>query len=252
MAKASNSSRVPGWVWVITPALAIAFIGFVMYLRTVPAGKDLESVRLDAGKVLQQGIDKAKEEVANQAVKPAYDFYRLLEDQKVESPRVDQYVSTPKLDPDEINDPIEQAGRNQAIAAGRIPAPAPAAKAVDTTAATIAAMTRPASSAAASVTGTAASAVASSAPSIASSTPATTGKERYLLQVGSFRTSADAENLRANLAFSGVPGFTEASSVNGATWYRVYVGPYTDKNKLAQAQASLAANSIHSIVVKKP
>jgi cell division protein FtsN len=245
MARASNSSRVPGWVWVITPALAIAFIGFVMYLRTVPAGKDLDSVRLDAGKVLQQGIDKAKEEVANQAVKPAYDFYRLLEDQKVESPRVDQYVSTPKLDPDEINDPIEQAGRNQAIAAGRIPAPA--AKPVDTTAATIAAMTRPASTATPSV-----ASASTSAPSVASSAPAATGKERYLLQVGSFRTSADAENLRANLAFSGVPGFTEASSVNGATWYRVYVGPYTDKSKLAQAQASLAANSIHAIVVKKP
>lgn len=244
MAKASNSSRVPGWVWVITPALAIAFIGFVMYLRTVPAGKDLDSVRLDAGKVLQQGIDKAKEEVANQAVKPAYDFYRLLEDQKVESPRVDQSVSMPRLDPDDINDPIEQAGRNQAIAAGRIPPPVPVAKPLDTTAATIAAMTRPASAAAPPV--------ASSAPSVASSVSAVTGQERYLLQVGSFRTSADAENLRANLAFSGVPGFTEASSVNGATWYRVYVGPFTDKNKLAQAQASLAANSIQSIVVKKP
>tara|TARA_R110001583_G_scaffold184190_1_gene343284 strand:+ start:8360 stop:8764 length:405 start_codon:yes stop_codon:yes gene_type:complete len=102
-----SSSRIPGWVWITTPTLAIAFAGFVIYLSTLPASDELGAVKGDARQALQQGIERAKASVAdtvkNQALreagKPAYDFYRLLEQQKVDAPEVDAYVSTPKMPP---------------------------------------------------------------------------------------------------------------------------------------------------------
>ncbi|MFK4753116.1 SPOR domain-containing protein [Oceanobacter antarcticus] len=99
-----SSSRIPGWVWITTPTLAIAFAGFVIYLSTLPASDELGAIKGDARQALQQGIERAKASVADtvkdqamrEAGKPAYDFYRLLEQQKVDAPEVDAYVSTPK------------------------------------------------------------------------------------------------------------------------------------------------------------
>ncbi|MCY0967375.1 SPOR domain-containing protein [Parathalassolituus penaei] len=265
MAKASSSSRLPGWIWFATPALMIAFIGFLMYLRTVPAGSDLDSVRRDTGRILQEGIDRAKNEVSDGAVKPAYDFYRLLEEQKVESPYADsKYKSTPKVVPIDPNDPIELAARNQAIAAGRVaatPATAPAATpaSAPTTKPTPIQqpIAQPAQSAQqlASISRAAAPvapAAAPKAPAAAPAAPAPAASgESFLVQVSSFRTSADAENQRANLLLIGLSAWTSSSVVNGATWYRVYVGPFSDRNSAARAQSTLASHGINAIVVKK-
>ena len=91
------SSRVPGWVWITTPTLAIAFVGFLFYLSTLPSGNELEAVKGDAKTVLEQGIERAKEAAADQAGgEDVYEFYKLLEQQKVEVPKVKEYVSTPK------------------------------------------------------------------------------------------------------------------------------------------------------------
>lgn len=268
MAKASSSSRLPGWIWFATPALMIAFIGFLMYLRTVPAGSDLDSVRRDTGRILQEGIDRAKSEVSDGAVKPAYDFYRLLEEQKVESPYADsKYKSTPKVVPIDPNDPIELAARNQAIAAGRVaatpattsaptPATAPTTKPTPIqqpfaqpaqSAQQLASISRPAAP-----TAPVAPAAAVPAPkaSTAAPAPAASG-ESFLVQVSSFRTSADADNQRANLLLIGLSAWTSSSVVNGATWYRVYVGPFSDRNSAARAQSTLASHGINAIVVKK-
>ncbi len=80
-----NSSKVPAWVWVTTPAIAIGFVGFIFYLSTIPAGDELEAVRGDARKVLEESAAKAREDAAKieSKVKPSYDFYRLLEKQTV-------------------------------------------------------------------------------------------------------------------------------------------------------------------------
>lgn len=243
MAKASTGSGKPGWVWVFIPTAAIALIGFFLYLNTVPSSADLETVRRDAGKVLQQGIEKAREEAAKQADKPTYDFYRLLEEQKVEALKVDKYVSTPKVD---LNDPIERAAREQAAqASGRTPETRVAI-----------ANTAPASSAPAT-SGSAASAPVASAPVVtapvarpAPAAPASAA-ETYLLQVGSFRTSSDAETMRANLMLIGMDARQESAVVNGSTWYRVYVGPFKDRSSASKAQSTLASNSINSLLITK-
>ena len=94
---ADNGSNIPKWVWVITPTLAVAFLGFILYLSTVPAGNELDAVKGDARKALQQGAEAIKN-TAKDAPKPDYDFYRLLENQTVEVPKVEAYKSTPKDD----------------------------------------------------------------------------------------------------------------------------------------------------------
>lgn len=171
-----SSSHIPKWVWITTPTLAVAFIGFILFLTTIPAGDEMDAVKGDARKVLQQGVEKAKEETAKQTSKQSYEFYKLLENQTVEVPKVDAYKSTPKDD----------------------------------------------------------------------------ASYQYRLQVGSFRNAEDAERMRASLLLEGLTAYREASTVNGNTWHRVFVGPFSDRSKMNKAQDVLAARSISPLVVKEP
>lgn len=95
---ANSGNNIPGWVWVTTPALALAFAGFIFYLSTIPAGNELEAVKGDARKTLEASVTKAREDSkkVTEAAKPSYDFYRLLEKQTVEVQDVAAYKSTPK------------------------------------------------------------------------------------------------------------------------------------------------------------
>jgi cell division protein FtsN len=95
-------SRIPKIVWLLTPILAIGFIAFLFFLKTVPAGDELDAVKGDAKKVFQTGVkkaqDEARKEVEKQVSKPAYDFYKLLENSDVPVPKAadSHYKSTPK------------------------------------------------------------------------------------------------------------------------------------------------------------
>lgn len=171
-----SSSHIPKWVWVTTPTLAVAFIGFILYLSTIPSGDELDAVKGDAKKALQIGVEKAKEEAAKQVSKPSYEFYKLLEKQTVEVPEVEAYHSTPK---DDVN-------------------------------------------------------------------------YQYRLQAGSFRNAEDAERLRASLLLEGMNAYREQSTVNGSTWHRVFVGPFTDRSKMNKAQDLLVERSISPLVLKEP
>ena len=172
-----SASRIPKWVWVTTPTLAVAFIGFILYLATIPAGDELEAVKGDAKKALKLGVEKAKEEAAKEVAKPSYEFYQLLENQTVEVPKVDVYKSTPK-DAE-----------------------------VDYT---------------------------------------------YRLQAGSFRSADDAERLCASLLLEGLNAYRQESTVNGSTWHRVFVGPFTDRSKMNKAQDLLVSRNISPLALKEP
>ncbi len=97
-------SRIPKIVWLLTPILAVSFVAFLFFLKTVPSGDELDAVKGDAKKVLQTGVDRAKEEakkeVEKQIAKPGYDFYKLLENSDVPVPKEEEshYKSTPKTD----------------------------------------------------------------------------------------------------------------------------------------------------------
>lgn len=172
------SSRIPGWIWITTPTLAIAFVGFIVYLSTLPASDELDAVKGDAKAALQSGLERAKKETVRQVTgDDVYEFYQLLEQQKVDVPRVKEYVSTPKD---------------------------------------------------------------------------STLSYEYLLQAGSFRSPEDAETMRANLLLLGLNTYQEATNVKGDPWYRVMVGPFTNRSKMNKAQDVLVSNNISPVLTKKP
>lgn len=75
------------------------------------------------------------------------------------------------------------------------------------------------------------------------STPRTAANQpRFMVQVGSFRTLAEAERLQHNLqqqSFSQIQ-ISSVEATEGSIWYRVQLGPYQDRRELARTQNSLA------------
>ena len=81
-------------------------------------------------------------------------------------------------------------------------------------------------------------------------TAASADGSSYLLQVGSFRASSDAEQLKARLALLGVVARVQTVTVNGATWHRVRVGPVGSARQADDMRNRLADNGIDSLVLR--
>lgn len=76
-------------------------------------------------------------------------------------------------------------------------------------------------------------------------------REAYLLQLGSFRKAADAEKLKARLAFMGVETRVQKVTINNKdTFHRVRSGPYRSKKELDEVRSMLTRNKIKSIAIK--
>lgn len=76
--------------------------------------------------------------------------------------------------------------------------------------------------------------------------------EQYILQVGSFRERADAEQRRASLALLGETASIQTVTVNDATWHRVRIGPVTGAHLADEKRNKLADQGIDSLVMKNP
>jgi len=89
------------------------------------------------------------------------------------------------------------------------------------------------------------------APSTA--TPETRGDDRasYLLQAGAFRSSSEAEAMKAKLALIGFEAKVLTAEVSGQTMYRVRIGPYAQLDTMNRARARLAENGIEASVVRQ-
>ena len=73
----------------------------------------------------------------------------------------------------------------------------------------------------------------------------------YVLQVGSFRSTAEAERRRASLALLGLEARVQTIAIDGeAIWHRVQVGPYDELNALNNARIRLRENHIEAIALK--
>jgi len=75
-------------------------------------------------------------------------------------------------------------------------------------------------------------------------------RDRYVLQVGSFQSSSDAEERKARLAMSGLIANVQTVTVNGQTWHRVRVGPFEGARKADEVRRMLADNNIDTLVMK--
>jgi cell division protein FtsN len=82
-------------------------------------------------------------------------------------------------------------------------------------------------------------------------TPATKPAERFWLQAGSFTAEADAENLKARLAFAGWQANVQQGTLpDKGIRYRVRLGPYDNTDELNRIRSDLAKNGFDVAVIK--
>lgn len=76
------------------------------------------------------------------------------------------------------------------------------------------------------------------------------GGARYVLQAGSYPDPKAAEELKAKLALSGFVARVQSVNVNGKTWHRVRVGPYSSASDVETAKAGLSEAGVNAIALK--
>jgi len=75
-------------------------------------------------------------------------------------------------------------------------------------------------------------------------------RDSYILQVGSFQNSADAEQMKAKLALLGSVANIQTVTVNAKTWHRVRIGPFKGARKADEMRRMLSDNQIDTLVMK--
>ena len=75
-------------------------------------------------------------------------------------------------------------------------------------------------------------------------------QDSYILQAGSFRTSRDAEQMKARLALLGSIANVQKVTVNGQTWHRVRIGPVKGAREAEEIRRMLTGNKIDTLVMK--
>lgn len=80
--------------------------------------------------------------------------------------------------------------------------------------------------------------------------PKETGSgKRYLVQVSSFRSSKDAQALRAKLGLLGLRARVNKANIKGSTWYRVQLGPYSSAAAMQDVRKQLASGGYKSLAI---
>ena len=196
---------------------------FLVFLMKLEPGKGSDTVKRE--KVEQQQQQKAsKIAEANktppsptQPVKPKYDFYTLLPESEVIVPPEavpEKTLPTPQTAPVVPTTPVT---------------PAEAAK-IDTARAqaALAGITPP------------------PAPPVKAA-PVT----KFFLQAGSFRKETDADKVRAQIILLGQAVSVESGTVKDETWYRVLVGPFSNREQLTTAQKQLAGAGFSNLLLQQ-
>ena len=214
--QAPAKQPIPGWLWM---AIGLTVGAFIVFLMKLEPGKGSESVKRE--KIEQQKASKIAE--ANktppspqQPVKPKYDFYTLLPESEVIVPPdavPEKTLPTPQVPTTPVT-------------------PAEAAK-IDTARAqaALAGITPP------------------PAPPVAATKAAPVTK--FFLQAGSFPKQADADRVRAQIILLGQSVSVESGTVKDATWYRVLVGPFSNREQLTVAQKQLAGAGFSNLLLQQ-
>jgi cell division protein FtsN len=71
----------------------------------------------------------------------------------------------------------------------------------------------------------------------------------YLLQVGSYRSTAEADQVRARLARAGISAQVQHIVEGSKSWNRVRIGPLSDP-ELAKVREQLRTANIHALVIR--
>ena len=74
----------------------------------------------------------------------------------------------------------------------------------------------------------------------------------FFLQVGSFQKAADADNLKAKLALTGLDAMVQQVNIpEKGTMHRVRVGPFRDTDEMNRARALLSQSGVQGTVIKQ-
>ncbi len=210
--QAPAKQPIPGWVWLAVGLTVGAFVVFLMKLE--PGAGDIKRAKPEEQKA--QKIAEANKTAPSpqQPVKPKYDFYTLLPESEVIVPPEAVPEKTPPV-PAQPTTPVT---------------PAEAAK-IDTARAQAALLGQ----------------TPPPAPPVIK--PAAT--TQFFLQAGSFRKQADADKVRAQIILLGQAVKVESGTVKEETWYRVLVGPFSNREQLTVAQKQLAASGFSNLLLQQ-
>ncbi len=188
-----------------------AFVVFLMKLE--PGGDDIKRVKADAKAAKIAEANKTPPS-PTAPVKPKYDFYTLLPESEVIVP----------------NEAVPEKTPPPVVAPSTPVSPEQAAK-IDTARAqaALSGLTPP------------------PAPPVAKPAPVTT----FFLQAGSFRKQADADKVRAQIILLGQTSTVESGTVKDETWYRVLVGPFSNREQLTTAQKQLASGGFSNLLLQQ-
>ncbi len=76
--------------------------------------------------------------------------------------------------------------------------------------------------------------------------------ESFFLQVGAFQKAADADNLKAKLALTGLEASVQQVSIpEKGTMHRVRVGPFRDPDEMNRARVLLSQSGVQGTVIKQ-
>lgn len=98
---------------------------------------------------------------------------------------------------------------------------------------------------------TQAGAAASAPPTTAAPAPAAESGAHYVLLAGSYADARAADEAKAKLALLGIVAKVQSITINGKTWNRVIVGPYSNASETESAKATLAENGVKAIPMKQ-
>jgi cell division protein FtsN len=84
---------------------------------------------------------------------------------------------------------------------------------------------------------------------IATIAEATQGPE-YWLQTGAYKVQEEAQRQKAMLAMQGLEALISEREVDGATLWRVRVGPYAGQNEVTQMRTRLQSAGIPSTIIR--
>jgi cell division protein FtsN len=72
----------------------------------------------------------------------------------------------------------------------------------------------------------------------------------YFLQAGSYRDTADAERVQAQLARQSISANVQRVALDNDVWYRIRIGPIKDLNQLNRVRQQLQAAEIVTLVIR--
>ena len=73
----------------------------------------------------------------------------------------------------------------------------------------------------------------------------------YILQVGSYRSFADADRVRARIALQGIESNIQKVTIDNESWHRVRIGPMNNLNHLEETRKKLREAQIDALVVRR-